>query len=254
MNYIPDDNAIEHFVFVSGGNDSVALLKWIELDGKLDNIAVVYNNTGWSHPDWKERISLIRGLCECNGWHFYETESVGLEQLCLDRKMIPRFGAQFCTEQLKIAPSLALMDRLDPDKEACVMTGVRREESSRRANFPEWTENSKGHGGRLLWCPLVRHTEEERDHLIWLAGFEVLPHRSRECYPCIYANKSEVAALDEDRIDRIRIIEDNIGASFFNPKHKLGAKNIDEAIAWSKRNNRKKAHVQQECDSGYCGG
>lgn len=245
--------SIDHFVFCSGGNDSIALIQWIIEDACIDNVAVVYNDTGWAHPDWEERISWIEGLCVAEGFHFYRTESKGMEKLCREKQTFPMFGRQFCTQQLKIQPSVELMDELDPEREACVMVGVRREESRARSQFPEWTEDSVVHGGRLLWAPLVRHTEDRRNALVYNAGFEVLPYRSRECFPCIFANKQTVSELDEQSIQKVRILENELGAAWFRPKDKMGAKNIDEAYAWSKRNNRKKDITQEGCSSGYCG-
>lgn len=172
---------------------------------------------------------------------------------------------QFCTAELKVIPALKWLDANDPTKEATAMTGVRRSESQHRSDAPEHVVTSVRHGGRELWQPLVRHTDEMRDSLILRAGFEVLPHRSLECYPCINANIDDLRLLTEDRIRLIDITEKDLGFTgkgkprvMFRTSRRKGAVGIRAVVQWAKA-PRRRDQMQMfpsnpQCDSGYCGG
>lgn len=248
----------DYFLFTSCGNDSVALMQWAH-DRHLKHVLVVYNDTGWHHPEWEKRIDEVDILAGQMDFCFVRTKTIGMEQLCEERQITPAFRRQFCTQQLKIAPSLKIMDEHDPDKEATVLIGVRREESARRATFPEHTEESEGHGGRALWAPLVRYSAEQRDSLIKATGLSILPHRSRECFPCIYQRKAGIAEMSEEDILKVERVEKATGSAWFNPNSKLGNDNIRDVVKWAKTNNYRKNNKDQielidvDCDSGYCG-
>ncbi len=157
-------------------------------------------------------------------------------------------------------PALEWLDKVDPDREAICVIGVRREESRRRAQFPEWTEESEKHGGRDLWAPLVRVREKERDALVRRAGLEILPHRSMECYPCVNANRQDFLLLDEARIAEIEKLEQSMGHTskgkpryMFRPGRFAGRpEGIREVIEWA-RSKRGEYAKRKACDSGWCG-
>ncbi len=144
------------------------------------------------------------------------------------------------------------------------MTGVRRSESAHRTDAPEHVVESERHGGRELWQPLVRHDDGMRTELLARAGFKVLPHRSRECEPCINANIDELRLLSEDRIELIDVTEREPGSP---PRANLGScsdqhveKNafgIRAVIQWAeapRSRDQMQLFPAGKCDSGYCGG
>ena len=229
---------MEHVAFCSGGNDSVALVQWLHNQGKTE-VIVVYNNTGWAADWWELRMQDVQSWVKQIGYTFVELPSEGMELLAIRKKgwPAPMPGMQFCTQELKLKPSLQWLNKVDPEQEAVCCVGVRREESQKRSTFPEYTESSEVHGGRALWAPLVRHTKIERNILLSITPFEPLPHGSRECFPCIYANRADVAALPEIRIQQIKQIERTLGytkkghpRTFFRPHRKQGAIGIEEAV------------------------
>jgi hypothetical protein len=177
----------------------------------------------------------------------------------------PRNGLAFCSYELKIKPAMEWLERFDPDKEATCLVGIRREESPKRALWPEHTEESPNHGGRSLWAPLVRYDVKMRDELIVRSGFEVLPHRSMECYPCVNACREDIAMLSPVRVDYIENFENSLGVgvrsgkpkTMFRPKKKRGAVGIREVWAWSKDKKFKgsayELDLPKQCDSGFCG-
>lgn len=242
-----------HVIFSSFGNDSLALIQWA-IDSKLPNVHVVYSNTGWYHPDWPAKVEKAKVWLASVGFHFHEIASEGMANLVLRKRGWPRHGMHFCTEELKIKPAFEWLERMDPKKEAICLVGIRREESFQRSTFPEWTEDSPRHGNRPLWAPLVNVKNPERDVLITRAGFEVLPHRSQECYPCINSNKRQLKLVNEDRIKLIEKLEKQLGPrrSMFRPQSKMGATGIREVVKWA-HTERGEYETKPDCDSGMCG-
>lgn len=248
----------DYVVFTSYGNDSVALIHWVKTHG-LKNVALVYSDTGWADPWWTKRVGRLEKWAQENGFATYRTFSLGMMDLVRKKKGWPMNGKQFCTEHLKIKPALAMLDQLDPEREAICLAGVRREESRARASWPEWIEESERHAGRTLWCPLVRHSTEQRDKLLVDAGITPLPHRSQECYPCINANKADLRMIREDRIEMIEQFEEELGytskgkpRTMFRPANKMGATGIREVIRWAHTEHGKFNQRVDNCDSGFC--
>lgn len=246
----------------SYGNDSVALLQWA-LDRDLYGVTAVYMDTGWSAPWWTERVERCEEWARGHGIKTMRTASIGLEALVKEKKGWPRSGMQFCTQRLKIEPNNELLKRIDPCGTACCLVGVRREESFRRRNFPEYVSSEPGHGGRAVWAPLVDYTEAERNALLARAGFEPLPHRSMECFPCINAGKADIRLLDEPTISKIERIETEMGVTskgkprtMFRPAKKMGATGIRQIVQWANTSHGKfnlDDETGDDCDSGYCG-
>lgn len=174
-----------------------------------------------------------------------------------------RWAGPFCTAELKVLPALEWLDFNDPDKEATAMTGVRRSESRHRSDAEEHIVESDRHGGRELWQPLVRHDDAMRDALLHRAGYDVLPHRSLECHPCINANIDDIRLLSEDRIRLIDITEKDLGFTrkgkprvMFRTARRKGAVGIRAVVQWAAapRPRDQMEMFPAQYDSGYCGG
>lgn len=250
-------------IFASMGNDSIALIQCCH-EKKLTDVHVAYSNTGWASPFWADRVAKGKELCERYGFKFYEIQSEGMDALVRRKKGFPAGGrhAQWCTSHLKILPAMEWLDEIDPHKQASCITGVRREESKERMSAPEHVIASDRHGGRELWQPLVRVLEPERNELIIRAGFEVLPHRSAECFPCINASINDLRHLDEASIARLEKLEDEMGYTskgnprvMFRPKRHKGAVGIRSVLRWAKTLRRRdQIDIEDyECTSGWCG-
>lgn len=247
--------------FVSYGNDSVALIQFLHEKGHR-MVTCAYSNTGWAAPWWPKRVNAGESLAKRYGYQTVQIDSIGMEALVRKKKGWPNNRYQFCTEHLKIRPALGWLDRIDPDREVTCVIGVRREESSRRAAFPEHTDESERHGGRDLWAPLVRVREDERNALVERAGMEVLPHRSMECYPCVNIRRADIRMLSDERVDQIEQIEQSLGInSKGNPRYMFrpgaikgrpcGIRQIKE-WADSAPGQWDAAQISL-CDSGWCG-
>ncbi|MDE2096584.1 MAG: phosphoadenosine phosphosulfate reductase family protein [Patescibacteria group bacterium] len=252
-----------HFVIkASYGNDSVALIQWAA-ENELEHVAVLYNDTGWAKRDWLSRVEELENWVSRLGFDPHRTSSIGLEALVRKKKGWPRQGIQFCTAELKMAPTRKWLDENDPYALSTSVVGVRREESANRASHPEW---SVGFDGQTVWAPLVRHTTQDRDDLLKRAGVEPLPHRSSECFPCINANRADIVQLSEDegRVAEIEALEKDLGftakgspRTMFRPYRYMGATGIREIVRWAKSPRGKFELDDGEggsgCETGWCG-
>ena len=247
--------------FVSYGNDSIALLQFLA-ENEWENVVALHSDTGWAAPWWKDRVADGEEYARHLGFRTERTESVGMMDLVRSRKGWPRQGMQFCTAELKILPAVAWLEANDPEAEAVCAVGIRRQESAARSRWPEYQESDR-HGGRELWSPLVRHTTEMRDDLIRRAGFNPLPHRSMECYPCVNANQIDLRALTDDRVAFIEQFENELGVTkngkprtMFRAGKKLGATGIRQVVAWAWNEHERDQLFLfgpgAGCDSGMC--
>jgi 3'-phosphoadenosine 5'-phosphosulfate sulfotransferase (PAPS reductase)/FAD synthetase len=262
---------MKNIIFCSGGNDSVALIQWVYEKHWIDENFVLYSNTGWAAPFWPERIKKIKKLCWKYGMFFIEIQSEGMEALVKRKSGWPMAASkfQFCSDELKVRPAREWMFKNDPDMKAICWTGIRQEESQNRKDAPGIIRQSEKHAGRDLFCPLVRYTEKMRDVLIKRAGFEVLPHNSKECFPCINSNRSDfrqLASYPED-IEKVDRIEKELGYTrkgkprvMFRPYRHMGAVGIYNVIEWAKaeRGKYKRSGEDEQltfmpCQSGFCG-
>ena len=246
-----------HVISSSYGNDSVAMIQWAR-ENALENVSVVFVDTGWSAPGWLDRVARMESWVESIGFTpVHLAAATPFEELMVMKKGFPSQRYQWCSAMLKGIPFLNWIDEFDQDGDAIVMIGKRREESRERENTPEFIEESEYHGDRRVWHPLYLHTTAMRDELLARAGFEPLGHRSKECAPCINSNRSDLRRLSEDDIARVEALEAKVGKTMFRPKRHGGAKGIRRVIAWA-YSERGKYDDRQEslfntCSSGYCG-
>lgn len=249
-------------ILASYGNDSVALIAemWSR---SMTDATILFNDTGWSTPDWMERVERLELWAQGLGFKTARTKSLGMEALVKERKGWPRQGMQFCTMWLKIMPTAEWLDAHDPDCKALCVVGVRREESRARANFPEFNPFSEAHGGRHVWAPLVDVTTETRDIILrHCAGVEPLPHRSGECMPCVNENREGLRKLNNypDRVDEIDRIERELGYTsegkprvMFRSAKKMGAVGIQEILKWANAERGQYEPPSEGCGTGWCG-
>jgi 3'-phosphoadenosine 5'-phosphosulfate sulfotransferase (PAPS reductase)/FAD synthetase len=233
----------------SAGNDSVAMIQWA-IENKVENLHVVFSDTGWLAPGWIQRVERIHAWAESNGIQTHIIKSIGMEELVRIKKGFPGNAQQFCTAHLKGIPFLEWIDEADPECKAVVMVGKRRDESPDRADTPEFVHGSEYHGGRKLWHPLYLHTDEQRNELLHRAGFDPLPHRSLECNPCVNANRADFLRLTPGEIERVNDLEVEIGKPMFRPK-RFGALGIYGVIAWAK-DGRERGDIDEE--NAQCAG
>lgn len=227
----------------SAGNDSLAMIQF-SIEREIPDLHVVFCDTGWSAPGWMQRVEKIHAYAESHGIKTHIVKSIGMIDLVRMKKGFPGNAQQFCTAHLKGIPFLQWIDEEDKEYKAVVMVGKRRAESEARKDTPEFIYDSDYHGGRTLWHPLYLHTDEQRNELIIKAGFEVLPHRSLECNPCVNANRKDFMRLTAGEIERVNDLEVEIGKPMFRPK-RFSALGIHGVIQWAK-NGKDRGNIDEE--------
>jgi len=284
---------MKYLVATSMGNDSIALAQYMQ-ENYRGEFGAVYNDTGWSRKDWPKRVKAFSDWCFERGIPFYITKSEGMESLVRRKKgwPMPASKMQFCTSILKEGPTLELLDKIDPDGDLIIVTGRRREESQNRSKLSAWQYDSIKHGGRDVYNPLVSYVESQRNDLLNAFGWDVLPHQSMECYPCVCANKKDMEAMegDFDRIEQIEQIELSMGhtrnekpRTMFRPYRAGGGVGIRQVVEWGcggrgwkspyypeaykfngktttgesdiayDDNTKAGREFARQCDGGYCG-
>lgn len=222
----------QYFARVSGGNDSIAMLQCLREHG-LKRVTVVNSNTGWASRKWAKRVTEVEEWTASLGWEYVSLPSIGFEEMVLSQTetgMWPTRQRKFCTKYLKIKPFLKWAAKADPDKRAVVCVGVRRAESEARKDAQAFLPEKDN--GRHVWHPIVEFDDASRDAMIAKTPFEVLPHRSQECF-CINWGRKELRQAEPDHVDRVRELERRTGRPMFNPKSKMGAVGIDEVLRWA---------------------
>lgn len=232
----------------SCGNDSKALIQWAH-ENSLNDVIVTYLDTGWSAPDWQKEVDTVALWVKRLGFKFITIKSMGMTELVKMKKAFPANQYQFCTQHLKGVPFLNWIDEYDQEIKSIVLVGKRRAESRARAETPEFFINSEYHGGRTLWHPLFKHTDEMRNGLLSRAGFDVLPHRSQECSPCVNANRADFLLLKPEQIQRVSELEVELGKPMFRPK-RFNVMGIHGVITWAKYGKRKMRLEPAEIESG----
>ena len=257
---IPEEGAgLTVVASVSGGKDSTALilaLREAEIPARY-----VFADTQWEAPETYDYLDLLRAKLGI------EIDVVGAEGGMMGRARhragFPGRTQRFCTRELKLEPLRAYHDDLinATGVETINAVGIRGQESTSRAAMSEWADEQEGaHAwGGYVWRPLIAWTVADVIALHIHHGVPMNPlyHLGFDrvgCFPCIYANKSELRLLAEKypgRIDDLRAAEVEItgvrhqrnldkpgryaheDAAFFQTTAK-GYTGIDKVIEWAR--------------------
>lgn len=252
-----------NIIFSSCGNDSIATAQWAVEKG-LEDIVIAYSDTQWASDDWNERVDAVKKWSQKNGAKFVTIESEGFANLVRRKKAFPTNGMGFCSYELKIKPAMEWLDEIDPEKKAVCYVGVMRIESNRRKSWPKVIDESPNHGGRKLVSPLADMTIDQRDDLLLRSGFEILPHRSMECSPCINANIKDIQGVSDDDLIKVVNLEIEMGVGvrsgkpkyMFRPTKTQGAQGFKQVKEWADQGGGSYSPDQDDlfgCDSGFCG-
>lgn len=247
---------IRFVIFSSYGNDSCALIQWAH-EWQLDDVAVVYSDTGWATEGWEERVIGKETWVRSLGFTPHRTQSIGFRQLARVKKGFPTQRYQWCSYVLKIEPGRRWLEENDPNKSAICIVGARHDEAksplSSRAKFPEYLVRSENHGGRMMLAPMVDWDAATRDVYLRRAGIEPPPHRSGEC-KCINSNKGDMRRFSAADIQEIEDAEFEVGRPMYRPHRHMGAKGIREVIKWahSARGSYAPDEEAETCNSGWC--
>ena len=160
------------------------------------------------------------------GIEFHQLRSMGMETLVEIKGRVPSAKARFCTEELKVKPTIEFLKTINDDFE--LYDGKRREESDSRSKLLErewsdWYDCWVNH-------PLAFWTVNQVFALAAKHGVKPNPlylmNAGRVgCFPCVLINHREAKAFLLDPIlgpefrKRVRRLEEICGRSFFPPNY-----------------------------------
>lgn len=234
----------------SGGKDSTALWLWARRQG-ITPRRIIFDDTGWERQSTIDYVDEIERLLNESIVRVHGKET--FEERVRRLRGFPSSGRRWCTDELKIQPTAAELDRIreETGDEIQVLVGVRAEESRSRAQLSEreWSDVYDCE----VWRPILdwKIADVIAEHTNAGIPMNPLYHLGADrvgCWPCINAGKAEielVARLDPERIDQIREMEKVTKNTMFSkeaPVHERvpGEKRtelplpIDEAVAWSR--------------------
>jgi 3'-phosphoadenosine 5'-phosphosulfate sulfotransferase (PAPS reductase)/FAD synthetase len=262
---------MKHIVGFSGGIDSQACARWVLNRYPVEDVILVNSNAGGNeHPltttfvaEYSAKvhpvvlvIPRVKDIDDRPGvmaaMNLDPEEELTFVLLARIYKRFPSKMAQFCTERLKIHPTLRWVRENLQDEEYVRYAGVRRDESQKRRDTPfeVWDD--------LFNCyalhPIADWTKQmsfdyirqygEPINALYSLGFERVG-----CAPCINSNKQDIKRWADrfpEMIDKIREWENQANRTFFrpmipgmkiriSPTGKLDAFNwIDEVVEWSR--------------------
>lgn len=236
----------------SGGKDSLAVLVWAK--NNLPEFDVCFCDTGW------ENVKTYQHIADIERWLgqpiiiLHSAKYEGFEDLSKKRKRVASTRARFCTEELKVKPSIDYVLRIEDD--ACIYQGVRAEESEARRHLSPQDEyfkfyhqpygydkkaKPKYHTYRKkevlarddkyttdVIRPVLKWSAQEVFDYVFSAGLKVNPlyyegFSRVGCFPCVMCSHREIKLIAENYpevVEKIRAIEASVnGRSFFPPKY-----------------------------------
>lgn len=278
---------MKHIVGFSGGIDSQACARWVlNRYCKEDVILLNADAGGNEHPMTVEFIAsysqnvhpvvIVNAVVgDMAGRERAGRERMGLSDdapLTFDllaelKHVFPSRLKQFCTEHLKLRPSLRWIAANITD-DFVRYTGVRRDESQRRkdtsfsryddlfdcelhAPLADWTK-------QMCFDYVAAHGEQINE--LYRLGFNRIG-----CAPCVNSSKEDIlnwANRAPEMIDKVRKWEQRIGRTFFGPIMPGGAGNkrrygyIDEVVEWARTTHGGRqlsilADIVEPCSSKY---
>jgi len=228
------DRTRPQIISVSGGKDSTAtLLKALEEYGK-DELIVIFNDTGWEHPDTYTYLDYLESALDIKITHIKPKDYIDLPDLIRKMKRFPHPTYRFCTDELKQTPFQNWLK----DNDLCDCTnwvGVRKSESiARRKKYFEakpdmeypvrrfYSSYTRELAKVRMRFVIVDFTVQQVFEYIKSKGIDVnnlykVGHSRVGCYPCVISSEKDFMKLLSDpvgveRIDQLIAIEDEIGS------------------------------------------
>lgn len=220
---------MKYLVSLSGGKDSTACLLWALDTLPKKDIIPYFIDTKWEHESVYEYLVYLEKELDIK---IIRLESEGMEALSKRKKMMPNRVMRFCTENLKVKPTLEFYKTFqNKGIDFINIVGVRREEIKARENTEVFTISKQGI--KTLFPIAYWDTQRVFDYIkshelevnpLYKKGFKRVG-----CYPCIFARKHELLMMEDKYKQRLRNLEkemqgivgkagfDKRKAKFFSP-------------------------------------
>jgi hypothetical protein len=215
------------------GNNSLALIQWAH-EQRLENVSVVYVDTGWAAAGWSDQIARGEAFAAASGFATVHLKApMPFAELMLMKQGFPNRRYQWCSLHLKGIPFLNWVEDVDPHSKATVL--IPRLNAEQRSETPatEFNDCCEYHGNRRVWQPLCDYSPAARDELLAHAELDPLPHSSQECAPCINSTLKQLRHLAEDDIAKTEELEEELEANLFDPARCSGSVGIGQVAAWA---------------------
>ena len=250
----PIPKNVIHAVLWSGGKDSSALLIWALENLPKDRLKFIFCDTGWESPITYQFIDqLNQRLLDGKLIILKSKRYNSLPDLAKNKRRFPSPKARFCTEQLKIVPTIEWI--LEQQEDIAIYQGIRAEESLNRSRMKQSDDYFKP---QLLYrqdpyqavdgeCKRKNSPLFYRKVMAWLENYDCSVERplfywkQKEiidlcrkhkvlnplydkgfnrvgCFPCIMESKAGIKIMAEqfpERIDEIEAIEKDFSSTFF---------------------------------------
>lgn len=145
------------------------------------------------------------------------------------KNAVPTGKIQFCTEHLKLWPIKFYLERNFSDRKWVMHTGIRAGESKERAKKQPFHTNTFFDCDEII--PMLYETEDDMFLFLALKGVPPNPlyalgNTRVGCFPCIHANKDQLANLPDWVWDKLKWFESVLGISWFH------SEDIDQVREW----------------------
>ena len=257
-----DAKDILHVVGFSGGIDSQAVCRWVLNRYPKESVLITNSDAGGNeHPLTTEHIKWysenVHPIVLCNaivadmgGGAIDKRNELGLKDddpltfdlLATLKGRFPSFGAQFCTEFLKLRPTRRYLEQFREKFEIILYSGKRRDESAKRANmaiercddFYDCIQRNPVADWTKKMCFDYVKAHGEKINPLYALGFSRVG-----CAPCINSSKDDILAWAKrfpEMIDKIREWERRVGRTFFFSRENSNGdlQWVDDVVAWSK--------------------
>ncbi len=238
----------------SGGKDSLATLLWAK--DNLPAFEIVFCDTGWEHELTYQHIKEVESQIGQQIKIIKSKKYDGFADMVTKKGRFPSTKARFCTEELKVKPSIDYVLSLTEDVR--IYQGIRAEESAaRRAMSPSddyfkfyfepYGTDKKGkpkyHSYRkkdiVAWCdkhsadverPIHKWSGQEVIDFILSKGFKPNPlyymgMKRVGCFPCIMCSHNEIKTIAEkfpetlETLETLEALEALENSTFFPPDY-----------------------------------
>ena len=234
-------------------NNSMALIQWAH-EQHLEDVSVVYVDTGWAAEGWLEHVSHSEEFVRALGFNVVHLKPVTpFDEVMEIKGGFPSRQHQWCALHLKGIPFLKWIEDIDPEGSATVLLPKCKVDTN-FSDIPEFIKSCEYNGERRVWQPLHNCNRQHRDELLTRAQIQPLQHPSLECAPCINSSVPALRKLASSDIEKTAELEEELQTTLFPPQDCDGAIGIRAVVNWSKTPATDRLNYQFGCSAYFgCG-
>lgn len=235
-------------------SNAIALIQWVH-ERQLENLTVVYIDTGWAAAGWPDQVALYEQWVRSLGFDAVQVKAAKpFADLMLMKQGFPTRRYQWCSLHLKGIPFLNWVEQYDPQESATIVLPRVNVDNNSETLATEFIDCCEFHGNRKVWQPLCDFSDQSRSGLLQRSGITPVQHTSLECAPCINSSVPLLQRLTEAEIERVAELEEDLETSLFNPDDCNGAAGIVEVVKWAQTASSDALNYRFGCSAAFgCG-